>query len=64
MLEGTVKPALSLSDHPMVQEKAAVIDRWSLNQGSVDSGRFFEGLLNSGERRGTHAYDLRNNKSR
>ena len=28
------------------------------------SGRFFEALLNSGKRRGTHAYELRNDKSR
>ena len=41
-----------------------VKDRWSLKQGSLNSGRFFEALLNSDERRGTHAYDLRNNKSR
>ena len=47
-----------------MQEKVVVIDRWSLKQGSLNSGRFFEALLNSGERRGTHAYDLRNDKSR
>ena len=58
----TVKPALS--DHPMVQEKVVVIDRWSLKQGSLNSGRFFEALLSGGERRGTHAYDQRNDKSR
>ena len=58
----TVKPALS--DHPTVQEKVVVIDRWSLKQGSLNSGQFFEALLNIGERRGTHAYDLRNDKSR
>ena len=34
----TVKPALS--DHPTVQEKVVVIDRWSLKQGSLNSGRF------------------------
>ena len=32
----TVKPALS--DHPTVQEKVVVIDRWSLKQGSLKSG--------------------------
>ena len=58
----TVKPALS--DHPTVQEKVVVVDRWSLKQGSLNSGRFFEALLNGGERRGTHAYDQRNDKSR
>ena len=57
-----VKPALS--DHPTVQEKVVVIDRWSRKQGSLNSGRFFEALLNSDERRGTHVYDLRNDKSR
>ena len=34
----TVKPALS--NHPTVQEKVVVIDRWSLKQGSLNSGRF------------------------
>ena len=58
----TVKPALS--DHPTVQEKVVVIDRWSLKQGSLKSGRFFEALLNSGERRSTHAYDRGYDKSR
>ena len=62
ILHCTVKPALS--DHPTVQEKVVVIDRWSLKQGSLNSGRFFKALLNSGERLGTHAYDLRNDKSR
>ena len=38
----TVKPALS--DHPTVQEKVVVIDRWSLKQGSLNSGQFFEAL--------------------
>ena len=57
----TVKPALS--DHPTVQEKVVVIDRWSLKQGSLNSGRFSEVLFNIGELRGTHAYDLRNDKS-
>ena len=47
-----------------MQEKVVVIDRWSRKQGSLNSGRFFEALLNSGERRGTHVYDLRNDKSR
>ena len=60
--KSTVKPALS--DHPTVQEKVVVIDRWSLKQGTLNSGRFFEALLNGGERRGTHAYDQRNDKSR
>ena len=60
--ETTVKPALS--DHPTVQEKVVVIDRWSLKQGTMNSGRFFEALLNGGERRGTHVYDQRNGKSR
>ena len=36
--QATVKPALS--DHPTVQEKVVVIDRWSLKQGSLNSGRF------------------------
>ena len=38
--------------------------RCPFKQGSLNSGRFFEALLNSGERRGTHAYDLLNDKSR
>ena len=50
--EETLKPALS--DHPTVQEKVVVVDRWSLKQGSVDSGQFFEALLSSSERCGTH----------
>ena len=50
-----------LKRHPTVQEKVVVIDRWSLKQGSLNSGRF---LLNGGKRRGTHAYDQRNDKSR
>ena len=58
----TVKPASS--DHLTVQKKMVIVDRWSLKQGSLNSGRFFEALLNSGERRGTHAYDLRNDRSR
>ena len=58
----SAKPALS--DHPTVQEKVAVIDRWFLKQGSLNSGWFFEALLNSNGRHGTHAYDQRNNKSR
>ena len=57
----TVKPALS--DHPTVQEKVVVIGRWSLKQGSLNSGRFSEVLFNIGELRGTHAYDLRYDKS-
>ena len=60
--QDTVKPALS--DHPTVQEKVVVIDRWSLKQGSLNSGRFFEALLNGGERLCTHAYDQRDDKSR
>ena len=59
---GTVKPALS--DHPTVQEKVVVIDRWSLKQGSLNSGWFLEALLNGGERRGTYAYDQHNDESR
>ena len=47
-----------------MQEKVVVIDRWSLKQGSLNSGRFFEALSNSGDRHGTHAYNQRNNKSR
>ena len=47
-----------------MQEKVVVIDRWSLKQGSLNSGRFFEAYLNSGERHGMHAYDLLNDKSR
>ena len=62
LFANTVKPALS--DHPTVQEKVVVIDRWSLKQGSLNSGRFFEALLNSGERHGMHPYDLLNDKSR
>ena len=34
-----------------------------LKQGSLNSGRFSEVLFNIGELRGTHAYDLRNDKS-
>ena len=41
-----------------------VIDRWSLKQGFPETDRFFEALLNSCERCGTHAFDLRNDNSR
>ena len=50
----TVKPVLS--DHPKVQGKVVVIDRWSLKQGFPETDRFFEALLNSCERCGTHAF--------
>ena len=53
----TVKPVLS--DHPTVQGKMVVIDRWSLKQGFPDTDRFFKALLNSCERCGTHTFDLR-----
>ena len=39
----TVKPVLS--DHPTVQGKMVVIDRWSLKQGFPETDRFFEALL-------------------
>ena len=39
-----------------------VIDKWSLKQGFPESDRFFEALLNSYERCGTDAFDLRNDK--
>ena len=58
----TVKPVLS--DHPTVQGKMVVIDRWSLKQGFPETDRFFEALLNSCERCGAHALDLRNDNSR
>ena len=41
----TVKPVLS--DHPTVQGKVVVIDRWSLKQGFPETDRFFKALLNS-----------------
>ena len=43
-----------------MQGKVVVVDRWSLKQGFPETDRFFEGLLNSCERCGTHAFDLRN----
>ena len=49
----TEKPVLS--DHPTVQGKMVVIDRWSLKQGFAQTGRFFEALLNSSERCGAMA---------
>ena len=58
MCSTTVKPVLS--DHPTVQGKMVVIDRWSLKQGFPETDRFFEALLNSCERCGTHTFDLRN----
>ena len=58
----TVKPVLS--DHPTVQGKMVVIDRWSLKQGFPETDRFFEALLNSCEHCGTHTFDLRNDNSR
>ena len=58
----TVKPVLS--DHPTVQGKMVVIDRWSLKQGFPETDSFLEALLNSCERCGTHAFDLRNDNSR
>ena len=58
----TVKPVFS--DHPTVQGKMVVIDRWSLKQGFPETDRFFEALLNSCERCGTHTFDLRNDNSR
>ena len=58
----TVKPVLS--DHPTVQGKMVVVDRWSLKQGFPQTDRFFEALLNSYERCGTRAFDLRNDNSR
>ena len=58
----TVKPVLS--DHPTVQGKMVVIDRWSLKQGFPETYRFFEALLNSCERCGTHTFDLPNDNSR
>ena len=59
---GTVKPVLS--DHPTVQGKMVVIDRWSLKQGFPQTDRFFEALLNSSEDCGTHEFDLRDDNSR
>ena len=41
----TVKPVLS--DHPTVQGKMVVIDRWSLEQGFPETDSFLEALLNS-----------------
>ena len=58
----TVKPVLS--DQPTVQGKMVVTDRWSLKQGFPETDRFFEALLNSCERCGTHAFDQRNDNSR
>ena len=58
----TVKPVLS--DHPTVQGKMVVIDRWFLKQGFPQTDRFFEALLNSCERCGVHEFDLRNGNSR
>ena len=57
----TVKPVFS--DHPTVQGKVVVVDRWSLKQGFPETDRFFEALLNSYEHCGTHAFDLRNDTS-
>ena len=47
-----------------MQGEVVVIDRWSLKQGFPETDRFFEALLNSYERCGTHAFDLRNDNSR
>ena len=58
----TVKPVLS--DHRTVQGKVVVVDRWSLKQGFPETDRFFEALLNSYERCGTHAFDLHCDNSR
>ena len=58
----TVKPVLN--DHPTVQGKVVVIDGWSLKQGFPETDRLFEALLNSYERYGTHAFDLRNDNRR
>ena len=58
----TVKPVLS--NHPTVQGKMAVIDRWSLKQGFPETDSFLKALLNSCERCGAHAFDLRNDNSR
>ena len=58
----TVKPVLI--DHPTVEGKMVVIHRWSLEQGFPQTDRFFDALLNSGERCGAHVFDLRNDNSR
>ena len=58
----TVKPVLS--DHPTVQGKMVVIDRWSLKQGFPETASFLEALFNSCKRCGTHAFELRNDNSR
>ena len=55
---------IGLSDHPTVQGKRVVIDRWSLKQGFPETDRYFEALLNSYECCGTHTFDLRNDNSR
>ena len=60
--KSTVKPVLC--DHPTVQGKMVVIDRWSLKQGFPETGSFLEALLNSCEHCGTHAFDLCNDNSR
>ena len=57
----TVKPVLS--DHPTVQGKMVAIDGWSLKQGFPETDQFFEALLNSCKRCGTHTFDLRNDNS-
>ena len=62
VFQHTVKPVLS--DHPTVQGKMVVIDRWSLKQGFPETDRFFEALLNSCERCGMHTFDLRTDNSR
>ena len=48
----------------MQKGKVVVVDRWSLKQGFPETDRFFEALLNSCERFGTHAFDLRIDNSR
>ena len=61
-IDSTVKPVLS--DHPTVQGKMVVWTGGLLNKVSPETDRFFEALLNSCERCGANALDLRNDNSR
>ena len=47
-----------------LQATSDLVDRWPLKQGFPETDSFLEGLLNSCERCGTHAFDLRNDNSR
>ena len=53
-----------LSDHPMVQSKVVVTDRWYLNQGFPETYRVSETRLKSGGFCGAHVQGLLNDKSR